>query len=75
MVTGRKREVLLPSDFLSLPDFAAGTVHGIHLIRGIGDVFRASAHYEFPKTNPADDFQARPDSQVDLDPWNDEDDK
>jgi hypothetical protein len=61
--------------FLHLPSFESGNVHGVHLIKGVGGVFESTAHHDFPKTNPADDFQPRPDSQFALNPWSDEDDK
>ena len=67
--------VIPPADFLDLPQAGAGDVHGVHLIRGVEGIFKCTAHYEFPKTNPADDFQPRPDSQFDLRPWSEDDDR
>jgi hypothetical protein len=65
---------LFPSEFLNIPDFASGNVHGVHMIKGLGGVFKASAHYEFPKPEVLD-FDPRPESEQFLEPWGPDDDK
>jgi hypothetical protein len=69
-----KREAFLPAEFLNLPDYASGDVAGIHLIKGVGGVFKSTAHYEYPKTN-VPDFDPRPDSEQVLAPWDESDDE
>ena len=67
-----KREVILPSEFMSLPDFIEGKVHGFHMIKGVGGVFRSVAPYLFAKTDVLD-FDPRPANQQELAAWNDQD--
>jgi len=71
----RTGDVISPADFLNLPQDGGGAVRGVHLIKGLGGVFESTTRYEFPKTNPADDFQPRPDSRLRLRPWSADDDK
>ena len=60
-------ESILPSEFLHLPDFASGNVHGVHTIEGLGGAFKASARYEFQKLDVLD-FDPRPESEQILEP-------
>ena len=69
-----KREGIMPSEFLGLPDFSGGVAHGFHLIKGIRGVFPSSAHYAFPPKAAIPDFDPRPDAEQLLTPWNDSDD-
>jgi len=70
-----KREAVLPSEFLTLPDFAEGTraIAGIHLIRGLKGVFRSSTQAHFPKGNDVPDFDPRNEGEQVLAPWSVED--
>jgi hypothetical protein len=69
-----KREGIMASEFLGLPDFSAGVAHGFHLIKGVRGVFPSSAHYGFPPNTGIPDFDPRPDAEQLLTPWNDSDD-
>ena len=69
-----KREAILPSEFLNLPDFVSGDADGFHLIMGAGGVFRSIAHYEFPKKS-VPNFDPRPAADQILADWNDADDE
>jgi hypothetical protein len=71
----RTGDVIPPGHFLRPPQDGDGGVRGVHLIKGLGGVFESTTQYEFPETNPADDFQARPDSQLVLRPWSEDDDR
>lgn len=68
-----KREAILPSEFLNLPDFHEGKVAGIHLIRGVNGVFKSTSHRSFSKTDKADDFHPRDEREQELAPWTDAD--
>jgi len=70
-----KREAVMPSEFLTLPDYSGGNATGFHLVRGVAGVFKATAHYAFPNTNPADDFQPRDESEQELAPWTSDDER
>jgi len=69
-----KREGILASEFLHLPDFSDGVAEGFHLIRGVGAVFRGRARYTFLKSE-VPDFISRPSSEQILDPWDASDDE
>ena len=71
----RTGDVVPPAHFLHLPQDGGGGVRGVHLIKGVGGVFESTTHCEFPKIDPADNFQARPDSQFGLRPWDEDDDR
>jgi hypothetical protein len=70
-----KREAVMPSEFLNLPDFSGGNATGVHLIRGVDGVFKSTSHHTFPKTDPADDFHARDESEQILALWTAADDE
>ena len=67
-----KREAILRSEFMSLPDFIEGNVEGFHLIKGVGGVYRSVAKYKFSSTDVLD-FDPRPAVQQELSAWNDQD--
>lgn len=69
-----KREAIIPSEFLNLPDFALGKVHGFHMILGVGGVFRSVANYKFPQKMVAD-FEPRPAGDQELAPWSEADEE
>jgi len=66
--------VLLPLEFLELPASVSGNVHGVHMIKDLGGIFKASAHYELPKSGTLD-FDPRPESEKFLEPWGPDDDE
>lgn len=55
----RSGDTLRPAEFLHRSNYASGNVQGVHLIRGLGGVFKADIHYEVPETNVLD-FDPRP---------------
>jgi hypothetical protein len=45
--SSRCRGAMSPAEFLSLPDFSSGNVHGVHMIKGLGGVFKSSAPHQY----------------------------
>ena len=71
----RTGDVIPAAHFLRLAYCQDGSVHGVHLINGVGGLFESTTGYEFPETNPADHFQARSGLQFGLRPWSEDDDR
>lgn len=64
-----KRDSVMPSEFLTLPDYTGGFATGYHILRGVAGVFKGSSYHKFPNTDPADDFQPRDSTEQVLAPW------
>jgi len=70
-----KRDAVLPSEFLTLPDFSNGTTGAIQLVRGVAGVFSCDLKFRFPEIDISRNFQPRDESEQLLALWSDADEK